>query len=103
MKKLLAKFFAILLSILCVMGMGIPISAAGQDTYFSFNENDVKMHIGESYQIQYQISSNYVITGTKVLFGDYNINYNESTKTVTAKQYGSATIQFDISRKNGLE
>ena len=55
MKKLLAKFFAILLSILCVMGMGIPISAAGQDTYFSFNENDVKMHIGESYQIQYQI------------------------------------------------
>ena len=103
MKKLLAKFFAILLSILCVMGMGIPISAAGQDTYFSFNENDVKMHIGESYQIQYQISSNYVITGTKVLFGDYNINYNESTKTVIAKQYGSATIQFDISRRNGLE
>lgn len=103
MKKLLAKFFAILLSILCVMGMGIPISAAGQDTYFSFNENDVKMHIGESYQIQYQISSNYVITGTKVLFGDYNINYNESTKTVTAKQYGSATIQFDISRKNSIE
>ena len=64
MKKLLTKFFAILLSILCVIGMGTPVSAAGQDTYFSFKENDIKMHIGESYQIQYQISSNYVITST---------------------------------------
>ena len=103
MKKLLTKFFAILLSILCVIGMGTPVSAAGQDTYFSFKENDIKMHIGESYQIQYQISSNYVITSTKVIFGDYNINYNENSKTITAKQYGSATIQFDISKKGGID
>ena len=38
MKKLLMKFFSILLSFFCVIGLGTPIYAEGETNYFSLKE-----------------------------------------------------------------
>ena len=94
MKKLLMKFFSILLSFFCVIGLGTPIYAEGETNYFSLKENNVKLYVGDQYQIQYDKSEDRKIEEISVIEGEENIDFDKDNLTVTAKKCGDATICF---------
>ena len=94
MKKLLMKFFSILLSIFCIVGLGTPIYAEGETNYFSFKENNVKLYVGDQYRIQYDKSEDRKIEEISVIEGEENIDFDKDNLTVTAKKCGDATICF---------
>ena len=97
MKKLRMKFFSILLSFFCVIGLGTPIYAEGETGYFAFKENDVRMHIGDQYQIQYDISDDIMVKDVSIEDdGAEYIDYDKDTRTITAKNYGNVRIDFVV-------
>ena len=100
MKKLLMKFFSILLSIFCIVGLGTPIYAEGETNYFSFKENNVKLYVGDQYQIQYDISEDLKVKDAYIFEGEEFIDFDKDTLTVTAKEAGSASIYFEIEDLN---
>ena len=100
MKKLRIKFFSILLSFFCVIGLGTPIYAVGETGSFSFKENDVKLYVGEPYKIQYDISEESKVEDVYVFEGEEFIDFDKDTLTVTAKEAGSASICFEVLDSN---
>ena len=100
MKKLRIKFFSILLSFFCVIGLGTPIYAEGETGSFSFKENDVKLYVGEPYKIQYDISEESKVKDAYIFEGEEFIDFDKDTLTVTAKEAGSASIYFEIEDLN---
>ena len=97
MKKLRMKFFSILLSIFCIVGLGTPIYAEGETNYFSFKENNVKLYVGDQYQIQYDISDDIMVKDVSIEDnGTECIDYDKDTRTITAKNYGNARIVFVV-------
>lgn len=100
MKKLLMKFFSILLSFFCIVGLGTPIYAEGETNYFSLKENNVKLYVGDQYQIQYDISEDLKVKDAYIFEGKEFIDFDKDTLTVTAKEAGSASIYFEIEDLN---
>ena len=100
MKKLRMKFFSILLSFFCIVGLGTPIYAEGETGSFSFKENNITMYYGEQHQIQYDLPEGQKVDSF-IYYDNGVVDYDKEKFIITAKQYGDATIRFVIDDSEG--
>ena len=100
MKKLLMKFFSILLSFFCIVGLGTPIYAEGETGSFSFKENNITMYYGEQHLIQFDLPEGQKVDSF-IYYDNGVVDYDEEKFSITAKQYGDATIRFVIDDSEG--